>query len=55
MGPIDADDDGIPDALQLGRHRPLSVAEASRPQKPKAEKSHAPLHDRPSDRAVVFL
>ena len=45
-GPIDADGDGIPDALQLGRHRPLSVSQASQPQQRQAAKSHAPRESR---------
>ena len=55
MGPLDADDDGIPDALQLGRHRPLSMSAGQSRQSPRAEKSHAPLSEKKRGHWIMLL
>lgn len=55
MGPIDADGDGIPDALQLGRHRPLSMSGGQSRQSPQAAKSHTPRSEGRRDPWIFLL
>ena len=55
MGPVDADEDGIPDALQLGRHRPLSMSAGESRQPPTVVQSHAAPSEMKRDRLIIVL